>query len=557
MMTPVLALGDGAALLAAKSSLLIGLAWAATQLLRRAPAAARHAVWLTAIVGVLLIPAVDRWVPIPVPVLPGVAAQQLVAVPPGIAGIDHGASALPGGQAAAANAQSLHARSSHSGPSVAQICFIVWLTIAAVLLGRLGLGFVTITRLMRRGRSPSSPDWTTTLAATARTLEVRVLPRLVVSDEVDTAFAFDLVSPTIVLPASAAEWPDDRRQSVLLHELAHIRRRDLVGYGVSGVACALNWFNPFVWLAARRLRVESELASDEIVLGTGVRPSTYAQHLLDLVTTMKHRAPAAALAMARPQELEGRLIAILDPLRRSAVVRRQGTFVAAVLALCAISIGAVAPAPRRLRVAAVNSPRSLATPAERDPASSVSALPRTQSSASPAVAVERRSARRLSTAAVASLLRYGTSGIMNPMIMLLREGDSLQLTAKQADSIATLNRHYMVRLSEIWSPIAAYYAWHADGADDADGARDARDASAYAHPAPNGAMAMRATADALAALLPSLGGLLSAEQRRRVSATTAAYLDPTMVAASVGRPDGVFVPADQLYGLRGRGRGGG
>src|SRR5262249_47041128 len=177
------------------------------------------------------------------------------------------------------------------------------------------------------------------------------------SDQVETAFAFDTLAPAIVLPVSAEEWPDARRRAVLLHELAHIRRHDLVGHVIGALACALGWFNPFMWMAAHELRVESELASDEIVLGAGVRPSEYAQHLLDIVTTLGRRAPSAAVAIARPNELEGRLVAILDPARHSAALSRRaiGAWTASIL-IAAMCIGAVVPAPRERPATVVEQP---------------------------------------------------------------------------------------------------------------------------------------------------------------------------------------------------------
>jgi len=120
-----------------------------------------------------------------------------------------------------------------------------------------------------------------------------------------------------------------------------------MGHVIAALACALGWLNPFMWMAARELRIESELASDEIVLGSGVRPSEYAQHLLDLVTSFGRRAPSTAVAIARPKELEGRLVAILDPEgRRDTLTRRAIGAWAASLLLAAMCIGAVVPVPR-------------------------------------------------------------------------------------------------------------------------------------------------------------------------------------------------------------------
>jgi beta-lactamase regulating signal transducer with metallopeptidase domain len=115
-------------------------------------------------------------------------------------------------------------------------------------------------------------------------------------------------------------WTLDRRRAVLLHELAHVRRRDLVGHTIGRFACALYWFHPLVWTAAKRLRSESERACDD--LAPQLRRSR--ERLRRTPTRHRdwrapHATPAVALAMARRKEFEGRMLAILDPeLRRGA-----------------------------------------------------------------------------------------------------------------------------------------------------------------------------------------------------------------------------------------------
>jgi beta-lactamase regulating signal transducer with metallopeptidase domain len=488
----------GAAVFVSKSLLLLALGWSAARLLARAPAAVRHTVWLTTIVGVLLVPVLDRITALPLRVLP--AALVNVTVTPW----------APTAMASASTPSQVASMESRPAPpiarlSAAQALFAVWAAIALILLVRLVASIAAVSRLTSRSRALALPDWTNALAEAARRLRVNELPRLVISDEVELPFAFNAFSPAIVLPASAREWSADRRRSVLLHELAHIRRRDLAGQTIAGLACALNWFNPVMWVAARQLRVESELASDEIVLSAGVRPSVYAQHLLDMVTTFGRSTPNIALAMARPREFEGRLVAILDTRRRrSLYARSRSVIVAAIIALSAVAIGAIAPEPR-------------SAPTQY---------------------------HALSSAAVASLQRYGTSGIINPMLMLLRAADSMGLSAPQTDSIATLNRRYMIRLSAIWRPISALYASQSDGGDEQYAAA--------------GADAQRETTRALVEILAHVERLLTPEQRQRAPGHVARYLRPNNVEAYVtGAPDGVFVPSEQLYLLRGRGRGGG
>jgi hypothetical protein len=54
--------------------------------------------------------------------------------------------------------------------------------------------------------------------------------------------------------------------------------------------------------------------------------------------------------------------------------------------------------------------------------------------------------------------QFGTGGVPNPLATILRDQDTLKLNADQADSLATMNRRFTVRLDSIWSPLAKAYA---------------------------------------------------------------------------------------------------
>ena len=136
--------------------------------------------------------------------------------------------------------------------------------------------------------------------------------------------------PVIVLPSTAEHWPEDRRCIVLSHELAHIARQDWLLQICAELARAIYWFHPLVWLAAARLRLESERASDDAVLLSGIAPSQYASQLLDLARTLENtgRAWSTALALARPSNLERRFAAMLNPsIDRSRLSNRTKLFV--------------------------------------------------------------------------------------------------------------------------------------------------------------------------------------------------------------------------------------
>src|SRR5204863_8842 len=86
--------------------------------------------------------------------------------------------------------------------------------------------------------------------------------------------AWGIFRSSVLMPAEADTWPAHRLRVVLLHELAHVKRRDCVTHLVAQIACAAYWFNPLVWMAARRLRTERERAcaeADRVVSRPGRR----------------------------------------------------------------------------------------------------------------------------------------------------------------------------------------------------------------------------------------------------------------------------------------------
>jgi hypothetical protein len=143
---------------------------------------------------------------------------------------------------------------------------------------------------------------------------------------------------------------------------------------------------------------------------------------------------------------------------------------------------------------------------------------------------------------------YGNAGLINPMSVILRSADSLALTGAQADSVATLNRWYLVRLDSIWGPVVRDYAALPN---------QYSQRAAYARYV----RAREGSVDLLMKLAPALHGLLTPAQRRRLPPLTASYLDKRYLAAvRSGTPNlsaPIFPPPAGVGAERGGGRGGG
>src|SRR5213075_355749 len=150
--------------------------------------------------------------------------------------------------------------------------------------------------------------WADAAAAIARSYGLRRAPLVLHSNHPSVLGTWGMTRAKVLLPADALEWPADRIRIVLAHELAHVRRGDWMIQMAVELLCAAYWFNPLVWIAARRLRLESEQACDDAVLTLGVEAPEYAAHLLEVARAFTaHRASVfPAPAMARPSSLERR-----------------------------------------------------------------------------------------------------------------------------------------------------------------------------------------------------------------------------------------------------------
>ena len=190
---------------------------------------------------------------------------------------------------------------------------LLWAFGAAAMLTQVVAGLLSVRRLVRGARPLADASWTAEAAEAARTLGLPRVVALLTSDETEVPLTARVFRPVLVLPRAAASWDADRRRVVLLHELAHVRRRDTLARLAAETVAALYWFHPLARAAVAALRREGERAADDLVLGAGTRPSDYAAHLVAIVRGLAKEPEAWALAMARPSQVEERVRAILDP----------------------------------------------------------------------------------------------------------------------------------------------------------------------------------------------------------------------------------------------------
>src|SRR4030095_5264840 len=164
---------------------------------------------------------------------------------------------------------------------------MIWLAGAVLIFGRLLIGTASIWWIAHRAERITDAAWLNLIADISGQIGLTRQVRVFKTSRITMPVTCGLLHSAILFPADADDWPDERRQVVLLHELAHVKRWDCLTQLLGQLACSIYWFNPFVWLASRQLRVERERACDDQVIEVGTKASDYAGHLLDMARTFR------------------------------------------------------------------------------------------------------------------------------------------------------------------------------------------------------------------------------------------------------------------------------
>lgn len=355
--------------LLAKATIILVAAIGVTLVMQRASAGARHLVWLVTLGSLLLVPIVGAWAPLRIAMLPAPAAQSDVAAqtapvspsryatqPAPHENIGDASGTATVTSSPQSSAQTV-AASAWRRADALTVLLLVWAAVAFAVLASLAGAALALRRIVRSSKPVVDASWLAILWEICDRFGLDEPPLLLRSEETQMPFACGVLKPTIVIPAESDDWTLDRRRAVLLHELAHVTRHDLLGHTLGRLVSAVYWFHPLVWTAAKRLRAESERACDDLALSCGTVAADYAEHLLDIVTSVRReRTPAVALAMARRKEFEGRMLAILDPeLARAKLGRWKLVTLVASLGVFSVLVGAVSPTARPAAVDAGHS----------------------------------------------------------------------------------------------------------------------------------------------------------------------------------------------------------
>jgi TonB family protein len=326
-----------------KSSLIAVLTFAAVYLLRRQSAATRHMVLTIGLVCTLVLPLLGKvlpeWHPAPI-------AGYSYDVPALHVTPEIGKTSVP---------QSNNAPPAQVLPGLDRYLLWIWLAGAVIVAASFLVGFARVKLLLRAAQPVTSHPIARVAKEIAVALNLRRPIRLL-QNQGEVLGTWGVLRPQLLLPLEANHWDEERLRIVLAHELAHVKRIDWLVQMLAESARVIYWFNPLFWLLCRHLRLESELACDDVVLNLGTDGKKYAAHLLDIARAMKNsgRAWSPILAMAQSPNLERRFLAMLNLSLNHGRISRKFALSSFVIAISlTASLAAVrAPEQAASRVAA-------------------------------------------------------------------------------------------------------------------------------------------------------------------------------------------------------------
>ena len=222
---------------------------------RRASAATRHLIWFLAVASLPFLPLLVSVLPtwqrplwsVSTSLVSGNQVSLTLELAPVIVPATPGPEARsPGANTGSHQNSRSQLFAAHFNRSWLPLGFAVWSGGMMLTLGYLFLGQFHLVKLSRNVRRLADGEWMRSLKEAREMLRLDRPVNLLQSSDNVMPLTWGWLQPVVLLPAEAAEWPEERRRIVLLHELAHIKRRDCLTQFVARIVCALYWFNPLV-----------------------------------------------------------------------------------------------------------------------------------------------------------------------------------------------------------------------------------------------------------------------------------------------------------------------
>jgi beta-lactamase regulating signal transducer with metallopeptidase domain len=213
----------------------------------------------------------------------------------------------------------------------------IWFAGAVLITGFIFARNLSLWLTVKRERPITDQKVLELLEDCKTQMGVQTILAVIVSDRVKSPALFGFVRPRLLLPQGMLEtYSLEELRYVFMHELAHIRQRDIYLGWLMSLLQIMHWFNPLMWIAFHRMRIDRELACDRLAISMmgPDEPPRYGQTIVNLVESFSQVSyvPSVAGILEDTSQIERRIRMIVDFKKASRIWSVGAVFVLAILA---------------------------------------------------------------------------------------------------------------------------------------------------------------------------------------------------------------------------------
>ena len=193
----------------------------------------------------------------------------------------------------------------------------LWLAGTVLLAGYVLMRSISLWRTVKRERPITDSEILDLLEDSKMQMGVETILAVIVSDKIKSPALFGFVRPRLLLPQGMLEtYGLEELRYVFIHELGHLKQRDIYLGWLIALLQVVHWFNPLMWFAFGRMRADRELACDRLAISTmgPDEPPEYGRTIVSLLESFSQvrYLPSVAGILEDTCQMERRIKMIAD-----------------------------------------------------------------------------------------------------------------------------------------------------------------------------------------------------------------------------------------------------
>lgn len=219
-----------------------------------------------------------------------------------------------------------------------QYALYLWLFGILISLSVNSAGYIRFSIYLKRGNKSADDGQKRILGAL---LNGRCNVRIVRNRFVTTPMLIGLLKPCIMIPD--ADFSGEQLKNILLHEITHLRRRDIAIKWLTMIAASVHWFNPLMHFIKKDVNRACELACDETVIKNldPAEKQAYGETLISVVAEQEYSFGVLQATMCEEKRsLRERLVAIMNHNKKSGPIMALSVILLATAVIGAVALGA-------------------------------------------------------------------------------------------------------------------------------------------------------------------------------------------------------------------------